>query len=132
MLDLDLLINLLPFWLRPRQFMVLRQRASQWKHVRAEHLQKEPVCAACGRDTDLSVHHVIPVSFDESKQLDPTNLITLCSQPCHIVFGHFMNYQCYNKDVRTMTAGYKRSLLKRKCLHAELRLTTHANRSKNS
>lgn len=128
----DLLLNMLPFWMRPKRLMAIRQRASQWKRVRTEHLQKEPACAACGRDTDLAVHHVIPVSFDESKQLDPANLITLCSQPCHIVFGHFMNYQCYNKDVRAMTADYKRALLKRRCLHATRRLTTYANRPKYS
>lgn len=129
---IDMLLNLLPFWLRPKNILAVRQRASQWKKVRDEHLQKEPCCAACGRNSDLTVHHVIPVSFDESKQLDATNLITLCAHPCHIVFGHFMNYQCYNKDVRKMAAEYKRALLKRRCLHAELRLTTYANRPKHS
>jgi len=129
---IDMLLKLLPGWLRPRQILALRQRASQWKQLRAEHLLKEPCCAACGRSTDLAVHHVIPVSFDESKQLDPGNLITLCAQPCHIVFGHFMNYQCYNKDVRKMAADYKRALRKRRCLHAELRLTTYADRPKHT
>lgn len=129
---IDTLLNLLPFWLRPKHILAVRQRASQWKRVRAEHLQKEPYCVACGRNADLIVHHVIPVSFDESKQLEPTNLITLCAQPCHIVFGHFMNYQCYNKDVRKMAAEYKRAFFKRKCLHAELRFTTRANRFKHA
>jgi hypothetical protein len=125
------LTSWLPLAWQPKQILAMRQRASQWKQLRAEHLLKEPRCAACGRSTELAVHHVIPVSFDESRQLDPGNLITLCAQPCHIVFGHFMNYQCYNKDVRKMAADYKRALHKRKCLHAELRLTTYADRPKH-
>ncbi len=106
----------LPFWLRPRYILDLRQRASQWRAIRAKHLLKEPACMACGRIANLEVHHVIPVSFDETKQLDPNNLITLCGSPCHIVFGHCMSYHCYNKDVRKMAAEYRKAVAKRKCL----------------
>jgi hypothetical protein len=126
------LTKYLPLWLRPRAIFELRQRASQWKQVRAAHLLKEPRCAACGREHNLAVHHVIPVSFDGSRELDPANLITLCHTPCHLVFGHFMNYQCYNKDVRKMAGEYRRAMLKRKCLHAALRLTTYADRPRHS
>lgn len=102
--------------LLPRFILEMQERSSQWRRVRAEHLKKEPVCQACGRSRELDVHHVIPVSFDPNKELDPNNLITLCSSPCHIVFGHFMNYHCYNKDVRKMVADYRKALDKRKCL----------------
>ena len=124
----DALLNLLPLWLRPRYIMAVRARAGQWRRIRAEHLQKEPACVACGRSTAVIVHHVIPVSFDARRELNPENLITLCAQPCHLVFGHFMNYQCYNKDVRKMAAEYKKIYLKRRCLQAKLRLTTVTNR----
>lgn len=113
---LEFLINLLPLAWRPRRILELRQRASQWRTIRDAHMQKEPVCVACGRSANLEVHHVIPVSFDETKQLEPNNLITLCASPCHIVFGHFMSYHCYNKDVRKMAAEYRKAMLKRKCL----------------
>lgn len=113
---LEFLINLLPMSWRPRRILELRQRASQWRAIRDEHLLKEPACMACGRNANLEVHHVIPVSFDETKQLDPNNLITLCGSPCHIVFGHFMSYHCYNKDVRKMAAEYRKAMSKRKCL----------------
>lgn len=128
---IEFLTQFLPLWLQPRKILALRQRASQWKKVRDEHLIKEPCCQACGRTENLAVHHVIPVSFDERRELDPENLITLCTQPCHIVFGHFMNFKCYNKDVRKMAAEYRRAMLKRKCLHAELRLTTYADRPRH-
>jgi hypothetical protein len=113
---LAFLINLLPVSWRPRRILELRQRASQWRALRDEHLQKEPACVACGRSANLEVHHVIPVSFDETKQLEPNNLITLCASPCHIVFGHCMNYHCYNKDARKMAAEYRKAMNKRKCL----------------
>lgn len=109
------LYSLLPLWLRPRIILEARQRASAWRKVRAEHLLREPVCAACGRSKELEVHHIIPVSFSPALELDPQNLITLCGSPCHITFGHFMNYHCYNKDVRQTAAEYYKAMSKRKC-----------------
>ena len=113
---LDWCIAWLPVSWRPRRILELRQRASAWRKLRAEHLEKEPECQACGRRVDLEVHHVIPVSFNPNRELDPENLITLCSSPCHIMFGHLMCYHCYNKDVRRMTADFRRAVRKRTCL----------------
>jgi hypothetical protein len=112
---LDFLISLLPVSWRPRRILEARQRASQWRAIRDAHLLKEPACAACGRTGNIEVHHIIPVSIMPSMECDPQNLVTLCASPCHIVFGHFMNYHCYNKDVRKMASEYHKSLLKRKC-----------------
>ena len=112
---LDFLLNLLPIWMRPRVILESRQRAGAWRSVRAAHLEKEPACVACGRTNDLSVHHIIPVSISPTLELDPQNLITLCTSPCHMVFGHFMSYRCYNKDVRKMAQEYRKSFNKRKC-----------------
>lgn len=81
-------------------------RASCWAKTRKAHLEKEPCCAACGRSKDLEVHHVVPVSVDKSKECDPTNLLTLCADPCHFVFGHLMNYQRHNQQVREDCARY--------------------------
>ena len=109
--------RLVPVRLRPRYILEARARASQWKKVRADHLKKYPQCAACGRTKNLAAHHVIPVSFDPNKELDPNNLLTLCETPCHIVFGHFFSYHCYNKDVRKVTAAFYAALQNnRKCL----------------
>ena len=93
--------------LLPRFILEARTRSSEWRRVRQAHLEKEPVCQACGRNRELDVHHIVPVSFDPTKELDLGNLITLCSSPCHIVFGHLLNYQCYNKDVRNTVRVYR-------------------------
>lgn len=110
------LLGLIPLSLRPRYILAVRQRKNQWSRVRAEHLIKEPECAACGRQYDLIVHHIIPVHINPNRELDPKNLITLCANRCHIVFGHFMSYHCYNPDVKKMAAEYRAKLKKRNCL----------------
>lgn len=107
----------LPLSLRPSTILEARQRSGQWRHLREEHLKKQPQCAACGRTRNLIVHHIVPVSFDPTLELDPDNLLTLCETPCHIVFGHFFSYHCYNRDVRRTTADFYRALaFYRKCL----------------
>lgn len=110
------LLSRLAFWSRVRPVLAQCRRAQAWQEVRAEHLKKEPACAACGRMTNLEVHHVIPVSFNPDRQLDPENLITLCNTPCHLMFGHLMSYRCYNKDVRRMAAEFRVAVKKRQCL----------------
>jgi 5-methylcytosine-specific restriction enzyme A len=74
-------------------------RSSQWRKVRAEHLKKHPTCAACGRKEGLEVHHIVPYHISPERELDPTNLITLCGKYCHFVFGHFMDWKSWNDEV---------------------------------
>jgi 5-methylcytosine-specific restriction protein A len=110
-----LLCYLLPYSWRPRIVLAIESRA-KWRVVRKNHLARQPACAACGRIAGVEVHHIVPVSVDPAKELDENNLITLCASPCHIVFGHLMNYHCHNKDVVEMAASYKRKLDQRPCL----------------
>jgi hypothetical protein len=67
-------------------------RSGGWNALRKRHLAKQPTCQACGKKSQLAVHHIIPLHVDKSKELDPTNLITLCENPhstfCHYTFGH--------------------------------------------
>lgn len=81
-------------------------RSPKWSKVRKEHLNKFSVCAACGRNTKLEVHHKIPVHLNPDLELDPNNLITLCDDPCHLVFGHLFNYKSYNKSVENDCSVY--------------------------
>lgn len=74
-------------------------RSKGWSKVRKEHLINNPNCAACGRNKKLEVHHIIPVHISPDKELNLDNLITLCDTPCHIVFGHLMNYKSWNENV---------------------------------
>jgi 5-methylcytosine-specific restriction protein A len=74
-------------------------RSSSWAKVRSQHLSRNPCCAACGRSIKVDVHHIEPVHLNPSRELDFNNLITLCSNPCHFVFGHFMDYKSWNPNV---------------------------------
>ena len=76
----------------------LEGRSPQWNRVRKTHLFNHPSCAACGGKDSLEVHHIEPFHIYPSKELDPTNLITLCSakgRECHIRFGHGFNWKHY-------------------------------------
>jgi 5-methylcytosine-specific restriction enzyme A len=81
-------------------------RSPKWQTIRKNHLEKYPNCMACGRNKKLEVHHIKPVHLFPELELDPENLMTLCADPCHIVFGHFMNFKKWNPDAVLDTSQY--------------------------
>lgn len=89
-------------------FIPLRftKRAVGWPKVRAEHLKKNPVCAACGSEKGLEVHHIKPFHQFPELELDPENLITLCNKSCHLYFGHLKYFKSWNPDVISDSAKY--------------------------
>lgn len=78
---------------------IFSSRSWKWKDVRKKHLEIQPTCQACGRKDDLEVHHIEPVHKNPNRELDPDNLITLCSKSCHFMFGHLMDYKSWNINV---------------------------------
>ena len=86
-------------WLFNRRDDIGAPRSGQWPRVRREHLAKQTECQACGRSKTLEVHHVHPFHEQPALELDPSNLITLCADPCHIVHGHLMSWLKTNPDV---------------------------------
>lgn len=77
-------------------------RSPEWKKIRSEHLQKFPECAVCGNKNNVVPHHIVPFHIDESQELNPNNLITLCEGDtfnCHLFFGHLKNWKKYNSNV---------------------------------
>ena len=82
-------------------------RSGRWPRVRREHLAREPECIACGRDKSLEVHHVVPFASRPELELDPGNLVTMCADPCHFVFGHCLNWSRSNPHVREDAARYR-------------------------
>lgn len=82
-------------------------RSGAWPRVRAEHLRREPACIACGRTSNLEVHHIRPYAKFPELELATDNLCTLCGDPCHLVFGHLLNYRTrWNPSVREDAARY--------------------------
>jgi hypothetical protein len=76
-------------------------RSSQWNSVRKAHLAKNPVCAICGTTKSLQVHHIKPFHKYPELELDPNNLITLCTSrypgySCHFEVGHGANFRYEN------------------------------------
>jgi|LakMenE18May11ns_1017448.scaffolds.fasta_scaffold9903627_2 5-methylcytosine-specific restriction protein A len=74
-------------------------RSSRWKTVRKEFLKKNNTCAACGKNKDIEVHHIEPVHLAPELELEPSNLISLCANSCHLLFGHFMDFKSWNPNV---------------------------------
>lgn len=68
-----------------------RARSPQWSALEKSWLVDHPACAACGITHNLSVHHVKPFHLYPELELDPDNLLTLCSEQgnnCHRMLGH--------------------------------------------
>jgi hypothetical protein len=91
------------------------ERSSDWQKVRSEWLKAHPQCAGCGGTSDLRVHHVVPFWVDSSLELDPSNLITLCEAKkyginCHLLLGHFGNWQKWNPTVQVMAPIWNRRI----------------------
>lgn len=96
-------------------------RSGRWPSVRATHLKRQPKCIACGRDKDLEVHHVMPYHLDPALELDDGNLVTLCADPCHLVFGHCLSWQRWNPAVREDCAAFAKRLAEAKAAEEDAR-----------
>lgn len=85
-------------------------RSPHWPKARAEHLKRQPACAACGGTSKLEVHHIIPFSSPHGRdhELDPLNLLTLCEAGpnCHLTFGHLRDWKKCNPMVVKDSALY--------------------------
>jgi 5-methylcytosine-specific restriction endonuclease McrA len=81
------------------------ERSSEWRKVAKEHLKHQPACAACGyRGKKRQVHHIKPFHLHPQLELDPDNLITLCSargREHHLLLGHLDEWASYNEHIRT-------------------------------
>lgn len=102
-------------WLKRDEQSVGATRSGKWPAVRAAHLKLHPECAACGRRENLDVHHCIPVHVAkklgrDDLELDPSNLLTVCSDPCHFVHGHLMSWTRYNPSVVRTCQDYRAAL----------------------
>ena len=76
-------------------------------------------CCLCNKfkGIKVEVHHIVPFHVDPSKELQPTNFITLCqskSHNDHLIFGHLLDFHAQNAKVLTDAKNYRGELAKRK------------------
>lgn len=98
-----------------------KKRSSRWPTVRKNYLKVNSVCAVCGGTDKLEVHHIVPFHTDESLELDPNNLITLCESKsfgvvCHLFVGHLGSYKTINPNVKEDAAIWRHKLASQRTL----------------
>lgn len=87
-------------------------RSPQWEKVRKAYLRIHPTCAICGTMKDRQVHHLKPFHIYPELELDPNNLITLCTSKywgfnCHLIAGHEGNFKYENSHTLEDVAKLK-------------------------
>jgi hypothetical protein len=93
----------------------LRERSKDWVFVEKLWLHEHDRCEACGSREHLEVHHKRPFALDHVRELEATNLITLCmtiDRHCHLMIGHGGDFRSYNPHVDgdSMRARQARSM----------------------
>lgn len=84
------------FW---REVGKLATRSSGWRKIRAKRIGIDGGrCRACGRKVNLQVHHIKPFHMQPDKELEMSNLVTLCGR-CHILLGHLDHWKSRNDQV---------------------------------
>lgn len=74
-------------------------RSWGWRKIRALRIEIDGgKCRACGRDHNLQVHHIRPFAMQPERELELSNLVTLCGR-CHILVGHLDNWKSRNDEV---------------------------------
>lgn len=89
-------------------------RSAGWRALRNQHLKQNPECIVCGSSRNVVPHHIVPFHVDPSKELDPSNLVTLCESPtfnCHLFFGHLKRWDRHNPMVVEDAAVWKRRII---------------------
>jgi hypothetical protein len=91
------------------------KRASGWRKVRKQHLKNHPRCYVCGSKKKIEVHHIVPFHVAPDLELEPDNMMTLCERKkyginCHLLIGHFGNYQRVNTNCRTDAVTWRSKL----------------------
>lgn len=93
-------------------YTLITGRSPKWPALRRKHLKVEPRCVVCGTDDDLDVHHVEPVSRRPDRELDASNLMTMCTR-CHLLFGHLGSWQSWNCLVEMDVSMWSRKIKER-------------------
>ena len=85
----------------PKKVITHIKNKRKWLDIQRKFRRENPLCAVCGSDTNIEVHHIIPVNVNESLCFEESNLISLCRKykNCHLVHGHLGNFNNYNPNI---------------------------------
>ena len=89
------------------------KRSPKWPALRRKWLKKFSACAYCLGEVSLEVHHVLPFHLFPARELDETNLMTLCEakgKNCHLNIGHLGSWAKYNKKVQSECLAHRREI----------------------
>ena len=87
-------------------------RHFDWPKVKRIYLKTHRICAACGRTTDLEVHHKVPFWEDRNLELNEANLITLCASH-HWSMAHYTDFKSYNENIKVDAAEWRERIKNR-------------------
>lgn len=114
---------------------LLSRRSPHWHTFEKHWLEKHGTCEACDGTKKLQVHHEVPFHKDPSKELDPTNVLTLCEDGktnCHLHIGHNGNFRNDNPNVRKDAAKNLRAIRAQRKLQASKTSTPGTDSNKSS
>lgn len=80
---------------------IKEKRSSKWPALEKSFKKAHPLCACCGSNVRVQVHHKKPFHLHPELELDPKNLISLCmgERDCHLVIGHGNSFKAYNPNI---------------------------------
>jgi hypothetical protein len=85
------------------RFLALPKRSWKIAYLCRKFTAQNNTCAWCGKVGKVDAHHIIPVWADPTLAEDPTNLIPLCSDDCHLLIGHAGSYsKKYVRNVKEL------------------------------
>jgi len=69
-------------------------RTNQALKAMDDYRSVHPLCAWCGGNQKVEVHHIRPVHTCPERAADQSNMISLCRKHnCHLVVGHVGSYR---------------------------------------
>lgn len=87
-------------------------RSPKWDTFRSAFLKKNNECVACGEDSQLEAHHIVPFHLRRDLELSESNLIALC-RTCHFYFGHLKDWTSWNEFVRIDAQAFRQKVRSR-------------------
>jgi len=99
-----------------RETVKRHTRSPKWAKLEKEFVKHNPLCAACGAELRIQVHHIQPYHLHPELELEPKNLIQLCMGPneCHFLLGHGASWKAYSPSIVSLAHSARNDPVKLK------------------